>query len=858
LVIYTDNTLTTKVHNANPGGYSLVIDNGTKYVVDFDGSGVVNTVLDCVNLPTPTPTPNPTSSPTPTATSTPTETPIPYRAIQLSNPQSTQYDACQLSSGLTYYVDNTWTITNGLVVYTTTDLTTKVHTSDPGGYSLIIDNGVKYSVNFDGSGVVNTVLDCVNVPTLTPTPSPLPATSTPTPTATSTPLPATSTPTVTPIPYRAIQLSNPQSTQYDACQLSSGLTYYIDNTWTITNGLIIYTTDALTTKVHTSNPGGYSLVIDGGSKYSVSFDSSGNVNTVLDCNSVQAPTATPTATPLPATDTPTPTATSTPTPSPLPATETPTPTPPPTATPTATPIPVPTLNVEIVECTGYVGTGRIKISATGGSGNYTYHISTTPPPSYNGISEATSLANGIYYVGVYDNTYDTNSVTTRSINCALAPTFTPTPSPTPTPTALPPSPTPTIPPTATPTPTVTPLPATNTPTPVPATATPTPVPVPQVQISVESSGCTGYVGSGFINLSANSGSGNYTFHISQSAPPSYNGVQNASSLGNGIYYVGVYDNVYDRSSVTQVNINCALAPTSTPTPSPLPATATPTPTATNTPTPVPATSTPTPSPLPATNTPTPLPATSTPTPPPVPQVQISVNSYGCTSYVGSGYIYLSANSGSGNYTFHISQSAPPSYNGVQNAEYLGNGIYYVGVYDNVYDRSSVTQININCAAVPATATPLPATATPVPATATPLPATSTPLPATSTPCPAAGQKVGQFCVDNYTLWHTYTDGNCGTYDVVYQYNSPECGYTPPATATPIPATPTPVPTSCTLWDVANNTEDDDVVNYVPCGQTNTESVYVYGLQGAQICVKDGTTPYDNGGRLTIYNTGSAC
>jgi hypothetical protein len=45
------------------------------------------------------------------------------------------------------------------------------------------------------------------------------------------------------------------------------------------------------------------------------------------------------------------------------------------------------------------------------------------------------------------------------------------------------------------------------------------------------------------------------------------------------------------------------------------------------------------------------------------------------------------------------------------------------------------------------------------------------------------------------LWHTYADGSCGTYDVVYQYNSPECGYIPP-TATPTPEpTATPLPTA---------------------------------------------------------------
>jgi hypothetical protein len=45
------------------------------------------------------------------------------------------------------------------------------------------------------------------------------------------------------------------------------------------------------------------------------------------------------------------------------------------------------------------------------------------------------------------------------------------------------------------------------------------------------------------------------------------------------------------------------------------------------------------------------------------------------------------------------------------------------------------------------------------------------------------------CV-GYTLYGTYTDGACGTYDDFIEGNSVICGYVPPPTATP---TPTPVP-----------------------------------------------------------------
>jgi hypothetical protein len=57
--------------------------------------------------------------------------------------------------------------------------------------------------------------------------------------------------------------------------------------------------------------------------------------------------------------------------------------------------------------------------------------------------------------------------------------------------------------------------------------------------------------------------------------------------------------------------------------------------------------------------------------------------------------------------------------------------------------------------------------------------------------------MGEFCVD-FTLYHIYADGSCGTYDVAYENNSPSCGYVAPTatpTATPIPPTATPLPTA---------------------------------------------------------------
>jgi inosine/xanthosine triphosphate pyrophosphatase family protein len=297
--------------------------------------------------PTPTPTrtltpsvtPTNTVTPTRTITPTPTATPIIYRAITLSNPQSTQQDACAQTTGLTKYIDKNFAITNGLAIYNDTGLITKTYTSNPGGFSAIIDGSTKYAVNFDASGNVNTVLDCTLVPSRTPTPTITPTnTLTPTPTMTITP---------SPIIYRAITLSNPQSTQQDACAQTTGLTKYIDKNFTITNGLVIYNDTMLTGRTYSNDPGGYSAIIDGGTKYAVNFDGTGAVNTVLDCTLVptRTPSPTPTATP---TNTITPTRSQTPTPSITSTitptrTQTPTPSITSTITPTRTQTPTPSI-----------------------------------------------------------------------------------------------------------------------------------------------------------------------------------------------------------------------------------------------------------------------------------------------------------------------------------------------------------------------------------------------------------------------------------------------------------------------------------------------------------------------------------
>jgi len=108
-----------------------------------------------------------------------------FKTIQLGTPgQVDALSACAGTTGLTKYIDDTFAITNGLIIYNDSGLTTPTYTSNPGGYSLIIDGSFKYAVTFDGSGVVSTVTTCESEASQTPTPTP---TITNTPTTTPTP-----------------------------------------------------------------------------------------------------------------------------------------------------------------------------------------------------------------------------------------------------------------------------------------------------------------------------------------------------------------------------------------------------------------------------------------------------------------------------------------------------------------------------------------------------------------------------------------------------------------------------------------------------------------------------------------------
>jgi hypothetical protein len=122
----------------------------------------------------PTTTTTTTTAPTPTTTTTTT---VAYRSILLSNPpgEATPEGACAIESGLTKYISASFAITNGLIIYNDTALTSQTYTSDPysGNYAMLYDtnNALRYAVTFDGSGIVNTVVNCSSPTTTTTTTS---------------------------------------------------------------------------------------------------------------------------------------------------------------------------------------------------------------------------------------------------------------------------------------------------------------------------------------------------------------------------------------------------------------------------------------------------------------------------------------------------------------------------------------------------------------------------------------------------------------------------------------------------------------------------------------------------------------
>jgi hypothetical protein len=292
-----------------------------------------------------------------------TPSPIIYRVITLSNPQSTQQDACAQTTGLTKYIDKNFTITNGLVIYNDTMLTGRTYSSDPGGFSAIIDGASKFAVNFDGTGAVNTVLDCTLVPTRTPsmTPTRTP-TNTLTPTSSITPT-ITPTRTITPTP---------------------SITATITPTRTVTPTPSITATQTPTPSI----------------------------------TSTITPTRTQTPTPsITATQTPTPsitaTRTQTPTPS-ITATQTPTPSITSTITPTRTMTPTPTRTPAAIVATvsfaqpSCFGGSNGSITVTGVSGGFggPYQTKLNVGGTYTTWTSSTtysSLAAGSYTIFVRDS-----------------------------------------------------------------------------------------------------------------------------------------------------------------------------------------------------------------------------------------------------------------------------------------------------------------------------------------------------------------------------------------------------------------------------------------------------------------------
>ena len=100
------------------------------------------------------------------------------------------------------------------------------------------------------------------------------------------------------------------------------------------------------------------------------------------------------------------------------------------------------------------------------------------------------------------------------------------------------------------------------------TATQPGTPIPTLNMNI-SAGCTGYVGSGYIEItSVSNGSGNYTYHVGSTGdfgfdvnnPNTYNLNSAQYGLSNGNYNVAVYDSFYHIYAYEIRTISCASPP----------------------------------------------------------------------------------------------------------------------------------------------------------------------------------------------------------------------------------------------------------------------------------------------------------
>ena len=134
-------------------GYTTTAPSGTTIVRVQSTSALCTNYIDIV-LVVPS-----------TTTTTTSDAPL-FRSILLSNPpgESSPSLACAITTGVTKYISSSFAITNGLVIYNDTALTTQTYTSDPysGNYAMLYDNnnGLRYAVRFDASGVIDTVTSC--------------------------------------------------------------------------------------------------------------------------------------------------------------------------------------------------------------------------------------------------------------------------------------------------------------------------------------------------------------------------------------------------------------------------------------------------------------------------------------------------------------------------------------------------------------------------------------------------------------------------------------------------------------------------------------------------------------------------
>jgi hypothetical protein len=456
--------------------------------------------------------------------------------------------------------------------------------------------------------------------------------------------------------------------------------------------------------------------------------------------------------------------------------------------------------------------GRITVTPGGGTGVYyftlngagSYGIAGSAATNVDGLSDAT------YAITLYDDGGNSLALTSRTLNCYIAPT---------------------------------------------GTAGFTCVDYTATNARIDVTDVSGGTGTGYY-FTLN-GAGSYTVGAG-------NGPTN---LANGTYAVVLYDS-YGSRSLGNVVVDCANCTisggTASVTTPPTPAPAAPTPAAPTPAAPTPAAPTPA-APTPAAPTPAaPTPAAPTPSAP-TPAASLFSGTIGWDTTLASEACSLvnSMNVDGDNTTFCNSANYT-SLSGYS----MGTGNYILSDGSNTVNVSHTTGTNLFvmygggcqvCPGAPTPAAPTPAAPTPAaPTPAAPTPEAPTPTPTPEAPTPAAPTPAASgFDYDCVGSVCTYIGPGAGIYTYAECIASgceglPPNAPIPPTPAAPTPAAPTPAaPTPAAPTPAPATTYDLLYYHEVPV--TGTSNLLIY-VNGSTVVDSSTSSIYSPSGNITVNST----